>query len=249
MRLVDTHVHLHSYPDYDGMLLRAARADVAEIVAIGIDVTTSRWNIETARHHHEVIPAVGLHPLEVRSAISDAALAEIHLLASDPSVKVIGEIGVDTEHGVANPQVQLDAFRSLLGLATRVGKPVNLHLVGAVDEALGVLREAYSIELGAIAHYFTGDSEDARRLLDAGMIISVGKPVTKSASGALREAVKMIPDDRLLLETDSYPLPGRATEPANLPTVARAIANIRRCPVEAVAERSTGLWHQLVGQA
>ncbi len=247
--LVDTHVHLHSYANIDGLLSRAAAVGVRQVVAIGVDLATSHWNVELARGRNDVVAAVGVHPVEVRSPVGIESLAELTRLASEPSVGFIGEIGVDTQNGPTDLTTQLDALATMLALASQVRKPVNLHLVGAVDEALAVVRERFPVDRGAICHYFTGDWKDAFRLLDAGLLISVGKPITRPANWALRAAIRAIPLDRLLLETDTYPLPGRTTEPADLVGVAQAVADVRQCPVDAIIAATTELFERITQRA
>jgi TatD DNase family protein len=248
LSLVDTHVHLHAYEDVDGLLSRAGAAGVRQVVAIGVDLATSRWNVEVAIRRADVVAAVGVHPVQVTGRVDPATLDELEQLARQPMVGLIGEIGIDTIDGQTDLTTQLDALRAQLLIARRVAKPVNLHLRGSVDAALGLIAESYPVDLGAICHYFVGDLDEAKRLIAVGLFISVGKPAARTQNLALRDALAWIPLDRLLLETDSYPLPGRLTEPADLPLVASAIAVIRGCDVAEVARATTGTFHRHVGQ-
>jgi len=102
-----------------------------------------------------------------------------------------------------------------------------------------VLAHAGIPDAGAVLHYFVGEAELARRALDLGLFLSVGKPVTRVENEHLRRAVATVPLDRLLLETDSYPLPGRTTEPADVGLVAMAVARLLGRPVETIAEVTT----------
>jgi TatD DNase family protein len=97
-------------------------------------------------------------------------------------------------------------------------------------------------------HYFVGDADLARRYLDVGCDISVGKPVTRSENEALRETVTLIPPDRLLLETDTYPLPGRTTEPRDLPLICAAVAELQGASPARVAERTAASFERLFGR-
>jgi TatD DNase family protein len=227
------------------LLDRAAAAGVTRIVAVGDDLTSSAWNVEAGRRNRAIVPAVGLHPLRVTHVLGEEELAKFASLASDRLVRFVGEIGVDSIDSRVDLAIQLAVLRQLLDLATRARKPVNLHLRGEVDSALGVIGESGIVEVGAIIHYFVGNSDEAERLLDAGLILSVGKPVTRAENGAVREAVQVIPTDRLLLETDSYPLPGRATEPADLPIIAAAVASIRGGSLDDVARETGALFTRL----
>ena len=135
----------------------------------------------------------------------------------------------------------------MLALAVRDRKSVNLHLRGATDPSLDLIRRSGIAERGAVCHYFVGGTAEARRLLDDGLIISVGKTVTRDANEALRDAIRIIPLDRLLVETDSYPLPGRSTEPADLPLVVTAVAELHQCSADIVVSVTSDLMARLVG--
>jgi TatD DNase family protein len=237
--LVDSHVHLHAYDDWRSLLARATEAGVKRVVAVGIDLPTSRWNVDVAARHDGVVAAVGVHPSHLSARLDPTTVDELEALAQNPTVGFIGEIGIDTVDGPVDLETQLAAFQCQLRIARRVRKPVNLHLRGAVDAGLSALAASFPIEIGAICHYFVGDSREASRLLNLGLLLSVGKPATRPAYAGLRDALTWLPLDRLLLETDSYPVPGRTTEPADLPLVAAAVAEIRGDSVAQIA-RATG---------
>ena len=245
----DTHVHLHAYADPVGLLERAAVAGVDRVVGVGVDLTTSRQTLAVAGQARlsrqsraawpTVIAAVGLHPSYLRCLPAAATYRALAELASDPLVGFIGEIGLDAVDANLALPMQALVFRTQLGLARELGKPVNLHVRGAVDAVLEILAADGLPDRGAVFHYFTGDVTLAERLLTAGLFLSVGKPVTRPENAGLRAAVQCIPLDRLLLETDSYPLPGRTTEPADLPRVAQSVAGLRGVSVQTVAEATT----------
>ncbi|HEX5414978.1 MAG TPA: TatD family hydrolase [Chloroflexota bacterium] len=246
----DSHVHLHAYVDPPSLLERAAVAGVDLVVGISVDLASAGRTLEITRQARArrdagvsgpvVIAAVGLHPSDLTGPLEPATFSALEDLARDPLVGFIGEIGLDAVEAKVPLVTQAAAFRAQLDLAGGLGKPVNLHVRGAIEETLEILAAVGPPTAGAVFHYFTGDRALAERLLAAGLSISVGKPVTRPGNAALRAAVETIPLDRLLLETDSYPLPGRTTEPADLPRVARAVADLKRLPVEAVAEATTG---------
>lgn len=246
----DTHVHLHAYADPAGLLERAAAVGVDRVVGVGVDLTTSRRTLAVARQARlrresgsgwpTVIAAAGLHPSYLRCLPSAATYSALAELAGDSLVGFIGEIGLDTVEANLSLPMQALVFRTQLALARQLGKPVNLHVRGAVDALLDILSADGLPESGAVFHYFTGDAALAERLLAAGLLLSVGKPVTRPENAELRAAVPFIPLDRLLLETDSYPLPGRTTEPSDLPSVAQSVAALRGVPIETVAEATTG---------
>lgn len=245
--LVDSHVHLHQYSDFAGLLDRAKAAGVDKVVAVGVDLDSSRWNVGIAAGRKDVIPAVGIHPLHVVGPLDGDDLADLDELAAAPVVRFIGEIGVDTIDSKIDLKPQIEALASLLAVAVRVNKPVNLHLRGDIGPALDLVNGSGIAEIGAVCHYFVGNTVEVSRLLDAGLVISVGKPVTRSENAALRQAIRYVPSDRLLVETDSYPIPGRSTEPADLPRVVAAIAEVRGCSPDAVKAGTSDLFKRLVG--
>lgn len=236
---IDSHVHLHAYADPNGLLDRARAAGVVAVVGIPIDLPTSAWTVEFAEGRSDVFAGVGVHPARLLSSISATDMSSLAKLAESPAARWIGEIGLDSVDFQAELGVQIVVFRDQLDLARRLAKPVNLHFQGAVAEGLAILKRDGVPEAGAVYHYFTGDWELAQRALAAGLYLSVGKPVTRSSQVALRKAIARAPLDRLLLETDSYPLPGRETEPADLGLVATAVAELKDVPIETVASTTS----------
>jgi TatD DNase family protein len=186
-----------------------------------------------------------MHPAHLTGPIDTASLAALEDLIQQPAVGFVGEIGIDTVDGRVDLPTQLEAFRAQVRIAAGYAKPINLHLRGPIHAALSLLDELDVARRGAVCHYFVGDEPQALRLLDAGLLISVGKPITRPENATLRAAVKRIPLDRLLLETDSYPLPGRTTEPAHLPVVAKAVAELRQCRLTEVEATTTANFRRL----
>jgi TatD DNase family protein len=249
--LADSHVHLHAYSDDEvaAMLARAEVVGVRRIVAVSVDVESARRTAALADRHNGVSAAVGLHPAHTQGMPSDAEWAELERLAEEPAVAAIGECGVDPG-GQISGLAQLAVLARHCRLAARLDKPLLLHLVGdeLIGPALGTLAAAGIPPGRAVAHYFQGNAFEAHRLLDAGLLLSVGKPITRLPH--LRDAVREVPLDALLLETDTYPLPGRTTEPADVRLVAEAIAEVKQLPIETVADAtSANLERLLVGGA
>ena len=225
------------------MLGRAASAGVRRVVAVSVDAESGRRTLALAERHAGVSAAVGLHPAELRGMPSDDAWAEWEGLAE--RAEAVGECGVDAG-GAASGMLQLAVLARQCRVAARLGKAVLLHLVGEelVGPALGVLASTGVLPGRAVAHYFQGDQFEAQRLLEAGVLISVGKPVTRVAH--LREAVREVPLGWLLLETDTYPLPGRTTEPADVRLVAEAVAEVKGMSVQEVAEATSATLERLL---
>ena len=242
--LFDTHAHLH-FPEFAGdlaaVLERARAAGVRRIVTIGTDVPTSRAAAALAAREPDVWASVGIHPHEAASA-DDAALAEIEQLASLPRVVAVGETGLDFFRNLAPREAQERAFRAQLVLARRLGKPVLVHCRDAHAETLALLAADGSRERGGIMHCFSGDLEIARRCMDLGLLISLAGPVTYPRPGALPEVARMVPSDRLVVETDCPFLPpqpfrGKRNEPAYLAITAARVAELRGERLDDLAAR------------
>ena len=158
----------------------------------------------------------------------------------------IGEVGLDDTAAGAPLPAQEALFSACLGLADELDLALSLHVVGAHRRAQAILAAGRTYR--AVVHYFQGDAELAERYLALGCFISVGKPVTRTDRARLREAVARIPLDRLLLETDTYPLPGRTTEPRDVAEICRAVAELRGLPCEKVARATTANYLRLCGR-
>lgn len=257
-RYVDSHIHLDRYTDDEAAILlgRAAQAGVGAFLTIGVDLPSSQRAVALAGRfgaQYGVYAAIGLHPafLPADGITSiDRAVAQLSTLAhSSPAhIVAIGEIGLDTLDATATLDTQLHAFATQLHLANDLGLPVVIHVQG--DEAIARAQEHYAAtpaQRGAVVHYFASDLPQARRWLDLGCHISVGRPVTRQENASLRAAIASpaLPLDRLLIETDTYPLPGRTTEPADVVTVATAVATLKDLPLEHVAQQTTANFARL----
>jgi TatD DNase family protein len=239
--LVDSHVHLdrYSHRQVSSMLRRARLAGVTRFLTVGVDLPSSEVAMMLTRRRG-VRAAVGIHPTRLHQMSPDSALSSLADLVRGARPAAIGEVGLDHRAIVAADE-QARFLAGCLRLAARHSLPVILHVVGAHDAALAILAEAARMRRPSplVVHYFVGDGLLARRYLDLGCLISVGKPVTRQEHGELRSAVAETPLDRLLLETDTYPLPGRTTEPRDVRDVCAAVAEIKRRSVEEVAAATT----------
>lgn len=247
--LVDSHAHLDRYTDEDvtRMVSQAEQAGIRQLLTIGTDLDSSRAAIRLAGQHPSVLAAIGIHPTRLHTL--DARPLPIELLSDllhegGVAVSAIGEVGLDA--GAPDLDGQLRFLTGCVDLAVEHDLPLVLHVVGgaAIHElALSTLTalsiSAYRPQVRAVAHYFVGGPELAARYLEAGCWISVGRPVTRPSETAVRAAVLMIPLDRLLSETDTYPLPGRTTEPRDVATVCAAVAELTGRPYAEVAQATT----------
>jgi TatD DNase family protein len=239
--LFDTHAHLH-FPEFahdlDGVLGRARAAGVRGMLTVGTDVETSRAAIAIAAREPDVWATAGVHPHDAAAA-DDATFVEIERLARAPRVVAVGEIGLDFFRNLAPPDAQRRCFAALLDLARRVGKPVVVHCRDAHEPTLAMLADARIGDVGGIMHCFSADAAIARRCLDLGLHVSIAGPVTYPSARALPEVVRVVPADRLVVETDAPYLPpqpfrGKRNEPAHVAITAARVADLRGESLEAL---------------
>lgn len=230
----DTHAHLH-FPEFvadlSDVLQRARVAGVRFMLTIGTDVAGSRAAVALAEQHPDVYAAVGIHPHDAVQA-DEAALEELErLAATSPKVVAIGEIGLDYYRNLSPREIQVRVFQEQLSLARRLRRPVLVHCREAHADALDILRGGMPVA-GGIMHCFSGDVAVARQCLDLGLLISLAGPVTYPNARKLPEVVKLVPLERLVVETDCPFLPpqpyrGKRNEPAYLPITAARVAELK----------------------
>jgi len=231
MHWFDTHVHLDRYPAAEraAVLARARAAGVARLLAVSTDCASSR---RVAALPDGVLKAVGVHPLRTAGGIC----AELAGLAGRPGVVAIGEAGFD---GAGPPfAVQGAAFRAQCDLARRLNLALVLHVAGAWQAFMVAIAAEDSLAgLRVVRHYFTGDAAQAAWHVARGHWLSFGRPLLREP--ALQQIARALPAEQILIETDSYPLPGRRTEPRDLVPVGVLLAELRGWSVETCAVR---LW-------
>ena len=240
--VVDNHCHLDvalGEPlSPDGALARAAAVNVTRVVQIGCELDSARWAVDFAEQHQEVVAGVAVHPNEAprlagRPGGLEAALDEIEALAaSSPRVRAIGETGLD--HFRTPPEgrdAQILSFRRHIDLAKRLDKTLVIHDRDAHEDVLAVLDEEGTPERW-VMHCFSGDADFARRCLDRGAHLSFAGTVTFKNADPQREALKLAPRDRILVETDApylTPMPHRGRPNASylIPLTMRLMAEVR----------------------
>ncbi|MFQ5830819.1 MAG: TatD family hydrolase [Candidatus Methylomirabilia bacterium] len=240
--LFDTHTHLHFAEfaaDREAVLERARAAGVRHLLTVGTDPESSAQAVAMAEAHPGVYASVGIHPHDAGEA-DEVALAEIKRLAETwPRVVAIGEIGLDYYRNLAPRDVQTEVFRRQLRLARQLRKPVLIHCREAHPQTLEILGEERIQDIGGIMHCFSGDEAAARRCLDLGLFISLAGPVTYPNARKLPGVAKLVPEDRLVVETDCPYLPpqpyrGKRNEPSYLSITAASVAELRGQPLDAI---------------
>jgi TatD DNase family protein len=233
--------------DREAVMHRAAAAGVVQMVVTGSSEDATRKAIDLSRAHPGVLFATaGVHPHHAAD-LTPETLPSLRDLARAPEVRAVGECGLDYFRDFSPRNLQRRAFAWQLELAKGLGKPVFLHQRDAHDDFLAILRE-HGVTRG-VAHCFTAGEAERDAYLALGLHIGITGWINDERRGHhLREVVKDIPADRLMIETDApYLLPrdikpapkSRRNEPAFLPYVVRAIAQARGEAVEAVASAST----------
>ena len=251
--VVDNHCHLDTVrgdpsPDAEPLLAvadalaLAAGVGVPRIVQIGCDLPGARWAVETALAHDQVVAGVALHPNEApvlaEQGLLDDALAEIESLArSSDRVRAIGETGLDHfRTGDEGRAAQRRSFAAHVELATALGKTLVIHDRDAHAEVLEVLDEV-GVPERWVMHCFSGDADFARACLDRGAWLSFSGTVTFKNAEPLREALRVTPLGRILVETDApflTPTPHRGQVNASylVPLTVRSMASTKGIEVE-----------------
>ena len=246
----DTHAHLDLSPlseAEDAVVRRAHDAGVTRITTIGIDPESSANAVAIAHRHAGIYASVGLHPHDA-SRLSDETLSRLEELSRCDKVVGIGETGLDFYRDRSPRDAQRAAFREQIRMARRRNLPVIVHDRDAHDEVLSILAEEKAAEVGGIFHCFSGDLAMARKAVAMNFLVSIPGAITYKGSEAQVAAVRGLPLDRLLIETDCpflAPLPhrGKTNEPSYVPLVAAKVAEIQGVSVEDVARVTT--WNAL----
>jgi len=241
--LVDTHAHL-DFPDYaqdlQEVLERARDHRVKGIITIGISVSSSRKAADLAEEHSWMWAAAGIHPHDVKSVEHDY-LKHLEEISRSPGVIAIGETGLDYFKHKSPREIQQEVFREHIRLARKVNLPVIVHCRDAHKDTLRILREEKAHEVAGIMHCFSGNVEFAREVLGMGFYISFAGPVTYPRSGELREAARITPEERILLETDApflspQPCRGKRNEPAYVAHTYYAVAEVKEIYLQQLEE-------------
>ncbi len=258
MQLVDTHVHINFdsfQPDLDAVASRWREAGVVRLVHSCVEPSEFSQIQAIADRFPELFFAVGLHPLDVEKRWQDGVAEQISALAtSDSRVVAIGETGLDF-YKASNQTQQIAAFESQLAVAYQLGKPVIVHCRDAAATMAEVLNQFWQRQgvVRGVMHCWGGTPEETQWFLDLGLFISFSGTVTFKNAHQIQASAQMVPDDRLLVETDCpflTPVPKRGerrNEPAYVRYIAEQVALLRHCSLEQLADQTTQNACQLFG--
>lgn len=237
--MIDSHAHLGSCEPPDAELVdRAAAAGVERILTIGMDEDSNAAALRAARAHPQVFAAVGRHP-NAATGFDDGAAAALRALAPDPLVRAIGETGLDYYRDGAPRADQLRAFETQIAIARGAELPLIIHMRdGAAPGAGAAVSDCFELlaaeaeGVDVILHCFSAGPDHAATAVQRGWHVSFAGNVTYPKAPELRAAAAVVPDELLLVETDSpylapQPVRGKRNEPANVVMTAQCVAEAR----------------------
>ena len=232
-KIFDSHSHYNNQAfdeDYDALMQHLKDNGVGYVMNCGSSVDASRKAMEQSETSDFMCFSAGIHPLDIEDDTCDTDFEEIEKMAAHPKCKAIGEIGLDYHYDdAAEPQKQKEAFIRQLDMAVKLDMPVIIHIREAMQDSLEIL-EQYKGKVRGVIHCFSGSAESCKELVKMGYYIGFTGVVTfKNARKAL-EAMKVVPFDRLLIETDCpymapEPYRGKRCDSSMLDKVAQKIAD------------------------
>lgn len=257
--VVDTHCHLDIHDSeraglhmsVDEALAAAASVGVTRVIQVGCDVRSAEWSVQLVDQRDDVVAAVALHPNEAARIVErdgheglDVAWAQIAALAEHPKVRAIGETGLDYFRTTGEGHfAQQESFRWHIDLARELDKTLVIHDRDGHDDVLSIL-DQHGAPDRVVFHCFSGDAAMARHCAERGWFMSFAGVVTFASSDSLREALAVVPDELVLVETDApylTPVPHRGMTNASylVPLTVRSMAQTRGQDVD---ELSALLW-------
>ncbi len=254
--LIDSHAHIQGKEyagEVEAVIARAHEAGVEKIIAVGGagDMSSNTEAVGLAKSFPGVYATVGMHPHDAKD-VGAEELQELKSLTAEPKVIAVGETGLDYYYDHSPREVQRRVFGQFIHLARETGLPIVVHERDAAQDVADLLRTEGAGKLRGVIHCFTGNYEAARAYLDLGFYISFTGIITFKNAEALRDVVRNVPLERMLVETDSpylTPVPhrGKRNEPAYVRYVAETVAGLKGVTLEEAARVTTQNVRQLFG--
>ncbi len=248
MMLIDSHAHIQGkeYADEAAAVIERARAaGVEKIIAVGGagDISSNAQAIALAESFNHVYATVGMHPHDAKT-VGAEEMQTLKNLAGMTKVVAVGETGLDFYYDHSPHDIQRSVFSQFICMALETGLPIVVHERDAAREASELLRRDGAGKLRGVIHCFTGSYDAARAYLDLGFYLSFTGIITFKNADSLRDVVRKIPLDRVLVETDSpyltpVPYRGKRNEPAYVQLVAETVASLRGMSIEDIARITT----------
>ena len=247
--LIDSHAHIQGKEyagDVEAVITRARDAGVDKIIAVGGagEMSSNDDAVALANLYENVYATVGMHPHDAKD-VGAEELENLRDLTVHPKVIAVGETGLDYYYSHSAHDVQRRVFMDFINLARETGLPLVVHERDAAQDAAQLLRSEGNGNLRGVIHCFTGNYEAACAYLDLGFYLSLTGIITFKNAESLRDVVRQVPLEKMLVETDSpylTPVPhrGKRNEPAYVRLVAEAIAKIKGVSLEEIAQITTG---------
>ncbi len=246
MPFFDTHAHYY-FPDFSedqaASIERARQSGVQWMVNVGTGPETSRLSLALAEKYDFIWASAGIHPTDALEGTPEN-VRQIEELLKHPRMVAIGEIGLDFYHKDAPPDVQDKLLREFLAIYKRIQKPLIIHCRDAYQALYEVLVSEGQAPYKGVMHCFSSEKEDMQRFVDLGFYISFAGPLTYKKNDALREACRLCPMDRLLLETDAPFLPpqsmrGKRNESSLMLETAQTMADVKGVSLAEIGKVTT----------
>ena len=255
---VDSHCHLDRLNleahggDFSAMMAATEEAGVSHMLCIGVDLETFPDVQALAEQYPQVFASVGVHPLYKESR--EPSVAELLERAAHPKVIAIGETGLDYFYAKEEREWQKRYFIAHIEAARQTGLPLVVHTRGAKDDTLNLLREHGGGDVKGVLHCFTEDLDMAQQAIELGFYISISGIVTFRNAQSLRDTVKALPMEKLLIETDApwlapVPFRGKPNEPRFVVNVAECVAELKGVSVEELASITADNFFTLFNKA
>jgi len=253
--LVDSHCHLN-FPEFkqdlDLVIKNANDQGIKYMLTVNTRLSESLDIQRIAEANSNIFCSVGVHPHDSKDYNDSSLIEKLKNHAKHPKVVALGETGLDYYYNNSDEKAQIDCFNMHLDAGIEIGLPVIIHTRDADTDTISCLDERPNAK--GVFHCFSGSTEFAKQGLDRGLYISFSGIITFKKAEELREAVKFVPLDRILVETDSpflAPIPhrGRRNEPAFTLFVAKLVAELKDISLEEVAEATTKNFFTLFDKA
>lgn len=239
--IIESHAHYDDAAfDEDRELLLSTMAEhgIGTIIDVGASMESTRHAVELAHHYSFIYAAIGVHPNETGN-LTESDMDYLRNMAADRKVAAIGEIGLDYHWDEPSHDIQKHWFSRQLQLAREVNLPVIIHSRSAAMDTIDLMQAEHASDIPGVIHCYSYSREIAMTYLDMGYYFGIGGVVTFQNAKKLKEAVRFLPMDRILLETDSpylAPVPnrGKRNDSRNLPIIAHAIAELKGLAYEDV---------------
>lgn len=252
IRIFDTHAHYDDRAfdeDREALLASFPEHDIMAVTNIGTNLETSKYTAELTEKYDYVYGVVGMYPTDVEVFEHTDAMEQLRaLVQKHKRVVAIGEIGLDYHYDNIDKELQQKWFEGQMNLARELNVPIAIHSRDAAQDTLTVMHRAHAEEIGGVVHCYSYSKETAREFLDMDYYFGIGGVVTFNNAKKLVEAVRYIPMERIVLETDSpylSPIRSKRNTSLNLPLVAEKIAEIKGISVQDVYDITWDNAHKL----